>query len=75
MELAFEEVLGSRRTLESVQCVTTAQGGLVGGSEPQLITRQGQSTRVMLTLDETIQRACEGVAQKNMAGAACWCWR
>ena len=66
LELAFEEVLGSQRTLESVQCVTTAQGDLVGGSEPQLITQQGQSTGVMLTLDETIQRACEGVAQKNM---------
>ena len=66
LELAFEEVLGSQRTLESVQCVTTAQGDLVGGSEPQLITQQGRSTGVMLTLDETIQRACEGVAQKNM---------
>ena len=66
LELAFEEVLGSRRTQESVQCVTTAQGGLVGGSEPRLITQQGQSAGVMLTLDETIQRACEGVAQKNM---------
>lgn len=67
LELAFEEVLGSQRTIESVQCVTTAQGGLVGGSEPQLVTQKGQSTGVMLTLDETIQRACEGVAQKNMA--------
>lgn len=67
LELAFDEVLGSQRTLQSVQCVTTAQGNLVEGSEPQLITRQGRSTGVMLTLDETIQRACEGVAQKNMS--------
>lgn len=66
LELAFEEVLGSQRTLESVQCVTTAQGALVGGSEPELVTRKGQTSGVMLTLDETIQRACEGVAQKNM---------
>lgn len=66
LERAFDEVLGSQRTQQSVQCVTTAQGNLVTGSEPQLITRQGQSTGVMLTLDETIQRACEGVAQKNM---------
>ena len=66
LELAFDDVLGSQRTLQSVQCVTTAQGNLVQGSEPQLVTRQGQADGVMLTLDETIQRACEGVAQKNM---------
>lgn len=66
LELAFDDVLGSQRTLQSVQCVTTAQGNLVQGSEPQLVTRQGQADGVMLTLNETIQRACEGVAQKNM---------
>ena len=66
LELAFDDILGSRRTLQSVQCVTTAQGSLVAGSEPQLVTSQGQADGVMLTLDETIQRACEGVAQKNM---------
>lgn len=66
LELAFDELLSQQRTVQSVRCATNAQGGLLAGSEPQLLTSTGQGQGVMLTLDETIQRACEGVAQKNM---------
>lgn len=66
LELAFDEVLAPETPRQLVRCVTTAQGSLVQGSEPELVEQGGGSTGVMLTLDEAVQRACEGIAQKNM---------
>lgn len=66
LEFAFDELLGQDRSGSYVQCVTTAQGSLLRDSEPQLFTTQQNSSGVMLTLDERMQRACEGIAQQSM---------
>lgn len=66
LELAFDELLGQNRTASYVQCVTTAQGALLQDTEPELLVETQNSMGVMVTLDETIQRASEGIAQKYM---------
>lgn len=66
LEMAFDELLGQNQGERSIQCVTTAQGALLNGEEPQLINRESDGKGVMLTLDESIQRACEGIAQSEM---------
>lgn len=66
LELAFDELLGHNQGRRSIQCVTTAQGALLNGEEPQLINIPSEGKGVMLTLDESIQRACEGIAQHSM---------
>ena len=66
LEKAFDEILGAGRAGQAVQCATNAQGALLPGSEPRLVESGGSAAGVMLTLDEAVQRACEGVAQKTM---------
>lgn len=66
LEAAFDELLSQNRTSSYVQCATTAQGALLEGGEPELVTTNRSSQGVMLTLDEGIQRACEGVAQQTI---------
>ena len=41
LEQAFDELLTSGRSAREVQCVTTAQGSLLTGSEPQLLEESG----------------------------------
>lgn len=66
LELAFNELLGKDRGSRTIQCVTTAQGSLMEGEQPQLIDTSAGGQGVMLTLDESIQRACEAIAQETM---------
>ena len=66
LEAAFDELLSQNRPASYVQCSTTAQGTLLAGTEPELITEQKDSQGVMLTLDGAMQRACEGVAASTI---------
>ena len=66
LEQAFDELLTSGRSAREVQCVTTAQGSLLAGSEPQLLEEQAEGQGVMLTLDTATQRVCEAIAQASM---------
>lgn len=66
LEAAFDELLSQNRPASYVQCSTTAQGTLLEGTEPELITEQKDSQGVMLTLDGAMQRACEGVAASTI---------
>lgn len=66
LELAFNELLEENRGVESVQCVTTAQGALMANQQPQVLNSTQGGKGVMLTLDESIQRACEAIAQETM---------
>ena len=66
LELAFNELLGKNRGVRTIQCVTTAQGSLMQGEEPTLTDTSSGGSGVMLTLDESIQRACEAIAQETM---------
>ena len=66
LELAFDELLSSGQSTREIQCVTTAQGSLLAGSEPQLLESQAEGQGVMLTLDTATQRVCEAIAQQSM---------
>lgn len=66
LELAFDELLCQGQAARSIQCVTTAQGSLLEGMEPQLLGGETQGCGLMLTLDEGVQRACEAIAQEMM---------
>lgn len=62
LERVYDDVLAAANAQNAVTCVTTAQGSLMTGSEPQLATlQQGSGQGVRLTLDADIQRLCEGV--------------
>ena len=43
LEAAFDELLSQNRPASYVQCSTTAQGTLLEGTEPELITEQKDS--------------------------------
>lgn len=66
LELAFDELLSSGQPVREIQCVTTAQGSLLAGSEPELLQTPEEGQGVMLTLDTAAQRVCEAVAQQTM---------
>ena len=51
---------------QSVLCTATAVGTFLESAPPKLLYTQGSGAGVMLTIDETIQRICEGVAQQMM---------
>lgn len=67
LELAFEDVLAGARSSSYVQCITTAQGRLLAGQSPRYTPADGSAKGIRLTLDERIQRICEGAAQRQMA--------
>ncbi len=66
LEQAFDTLLEESGDTQIVRCATTAQGRLMEGEEPVLSTLSGTHQGVMLTLDEVLQRACEGIAQQDM---------
>lgn len=66
LEKAYDELLAAAGDEHRVQCAVTAQGRLVDGLQPVESTESGSGLSVMTTLDEGIQRACEGVAVSRM---------
>ncbi len=67
LELAFDETLAGQRSSGYVQCITTAQGRLLAGQSPRYTPADKAARGLRLTLDERIQRICEGAAQQQMA--------
>lgn len=65
-EYAYEDILTEGSTSTSVLCTTTAVGAFLESAPPKLLYKQGTGGGVMLTIDEHIQRICEGVAQQMM---------
>lgn len=65
LELAFDELLSGQGG-SYVQCITTAQGTLLAGQEPRYTPAESTDRGVKLTLDERVQRICEGAAQQGM---------
>lgn len=66
LEGAFDEVLGQESAVNKIECVTTARGGLLRGSEPELLNEGRNKGGLVLTLDKSAQRACEGIACKDL---------
>ena len=62
LERAYEDVLSQSGNLRTVSCITTAQGSLMTGTNPELQAADGTNQGVQLTLDADLQRACEGIA-------------
>ncbi len=68
LESAFEEVLGAGAKEAYLECITTAQGNLLAGTQPKLELGSRKKGGLVLTLDKGIQRACEAVAQQMESG-------
>lgn len=67
LELAYDDILYQSGESQVVECTTTAQGSLMAGQMPRIVTTEsGNGQGVQLTLDAEIQRACEGIAQMTM---------
>lgn len=62
LERAYEDVLSQSGDLRTVSCITTAQGSLMTGTNPELQAADGTNQGVQLTLGTDLQRACEGIA-------------
>lgn len=66
LEAAFEETLAGEGINSYVQCVTNGQGRLMEDTEPVLYGAKDAVSSVQLTIDASIQRACEGIASRTM---------
>ena len=67
LEYAYDDLLYQTGDASLVECVTTAQGRLLTGTDPVLHTQaKGTGQDVQLALDAEIQRACEGIAQQYL---------
>ena len=62
LEAAFDEQLTGSGAQSYLQCVTNAQGRLMGDTAPKLYAADSGSRSVMLTIDARVQAACEGIA-------------
>ena len=62
LERAYEDLLAAAGDDRSVVCATTAQGGLMAGSQPEIQSTQGGRQGVRLAIDANVQRLCEGIA-------------
>ncbi|WP_367925455.1 peptidoglycan D,D-transpeptidase FtsI family protein [uncultured Ruthenibacterium sp.] len=65
-EYAYDDLLTQASTSTRVLCTTTAVGEFLESAPPKMLYTQGSGAGIMLTIDETIQRICEGVAQQMM---------
>ena len=61
VEYAFDDLLTGGSTLTEVRCTMNARGGFIESDAPYLVESPGTGAGVMLTLDSSIQRACEAV--------------
>lgn len=66
LEAAFDEELGRNSNGAYVECITTARGGLLEDTRPHLEKSSESREGLVLTLDKSIQRVCEGVAAEGM---------
>lgn len=66
LEAAYNELLAGAGDQHRVQCAVTARGRLVDGLQPVERISAGSGQSVVTTLDEPIQRACEGIAVSRM---------
>lgn len=67
LESAYDDILSTTYSANTIACTTSAQGRLLTGTEPQITTtEQGSGAGVELTLDANLQRACEGIALETM---------
>lgn len=62
IERCYDGLLAGGGDSTYVRCVTTAAGGLMAGTEPELVRRSGSGFSIQLTLDRDLQRVCEGIA-------------
>lgn len=62
IERCYDELLAGGGDSTFVRCTTTAAGGLMAGTVPELVRRSGSGLSVQLTLDRDLQRMCEGIA-------------
>ena len=70
IERCYNEILAAGGIRTFVRCTTTAAGGLMTGSEPELVEQPGTGQAVQLTLDRDIQRICEGIAMEELEQGA-----
>lgn len=66
LEAAFDEVLGQENAVNKVECITTARGTLLMDSKPRFLDQGRNKGGLVLTLNKSAQRACEGIACKDM---------
>ncbi len=67
LERAYDDLLYRAGETAELSCATTASGTLMAGAQPtRKVTAQGNRQGVALTLDASLQRACEGIAQAGM---------
>ena len=70
IERQFNDYLKNGADQTFVNCRTNALVALINGFEPYVTAKQGTGYGVMLTIDSTIQRICEGIAAENMRSGA-----
>lgn len=66
LEAAYDQLLAEAGNQHRVQCAVTARGRLVEGLQPLESVSAGSGQSVVTTLDEAVQRACEGIAVSRM---------
>ena len=66
IEYVFNDVLEKAGDKTFINCQTNALDELKLGAEPSLTAIQGTGYDVMLTLDDSLQRICEGIAAQSM---------
>ena len=66
IEAACDEYLAGGDTLRRIYSITSAQGEFLDGAAPRVVESQGTGNGVMLTLDASIQRVCEGIAAEML---------
>ena len=66
IELACDEFLQGGDTLRRIYSATSAQGTFLSQVTPRVVETQGTGNGVMLAIDASVQRICEGVAGEMM---------
>lgn len=66
LEAAYDDVLASAGDQKQILCSVTARGSLVEGLQPLESVSAGTGQSVVTTLEEGVQRACEGIAISRM---------
>lgn len=66
IEAACDDYLSGGDTLRRIYSITSAQGEFLDGAAPRVVESQGTGNGVMLTLDASVQRVCEGIAAEMM---------
>lgn len=69
IEKAYNDLLAAGGDKTSLNCAVTAAGGLIKDSVPETVTEKGTGLAVQLTIDERIQRICEGVSEELSSGS------